>query len=367
MWYRFAFEKIYLSKEIIKCSMIKAASSIDELWNNLRATGVANKINITDKNTFHQMFREKEPQQIESLGKQIAENVTDEMKGTIQQAYANYASGKILAEEINKIRELAAAENREPSVAELRQARINTNQRLENEMFFPGLGMPSQIQTGRRGPLGKIKVTPQQFEEEVISENEIKGMAQSILKKEIENKKREVYQKYLNGDVDSPVLTTADIRAAILNTNEQLEEGIKYRIGRRGPLPKQPGLTRHIKNEQDYYEWKKRQEKKRNLELGDVINVEEGNIPIPVPNADTSDNYIPEEDMVEAREAGDFVQNLETIKKQANYTPLPPLHDNCRCNVMPVSGGYIWKTAGDDLVCDECLKHEALFNSLLKA
>ena len=42
-------------------------------------------------------------------------------------------SGKILGEEIRKVRNMARMQGREPSVAELRAARRNANERLINE------------------------------------------------------------------------------------------------------------------------------------------------------------------------------------------------------------------------------------------
>ncbi len=364
MWYSYSSNDHY--NKLIKYAMVKQASAIDELWRNLNSSGVLSQIGISDKNDFVQKMLQKDPAFIQSISEGSI-NLQEQQKKQIQQSYANYISGRILAEEIGKVRQKAAMEGREPSVAELRAARMNANKRLSDEgIFAEGLGMPSQIHVGRRGPLGKIKLKPIEVPTgEKITDPDILKMADKILQEEFQRTKAIVKALFDEGKRDSPLPTAADMRTAIMNANQRLSEGLKYRIGTRGPIPSRFELNRNIENSKEYYEWKERQKKKENLGLSDVLDVEPGNIAVPRPSDPNEEGLSPEEQAINQMDQESFDENLEIIQAQSNYPVMPPVHPpTCRCRIVSQGKTFYWKTAGDDRVCEECKYHAAEFNKL---
>lgn len=364
MWYSYNSNDNY--NKLIKYAMMKQSSAIDELWKNLNSSGALAQLGVTDKNDFAQKMLQKDPNFIQSISEGSV-NLQDQQKQQIQQSYANYISGRILAEEISKVRQQAVLEGRQPSVAELRAARKNANQRLTNEgIFAEGLGMPSQIHVGRRGPLGKIKLKPVEVPTgEKITDPDILKMSDKILKEEFQRTKAIARALFDEGKRDSPLPTAADMRTAIMNANQRLSEGLKYRIGTRGPIPSRFELNRNIENSKEYYEWKERQKKKENLGLSDVLDVEPGNVAVPRPSDPNEDGLSPEEKTINQMDQEGFDKNLEIIQAQSNYPVMPPVHPpTCRCRIVPQGKTFYWKTAGDDRVCEECKYHADEFNKL---
>lgn len=360
MWYSYNYNH---SDKLIKYAMQKQASAIDELWKSLNDNGIAGKLGISDKGSFKQKMYQKDPDFVSSIGQHSSGH---ENASQIQQAYANFISGRVLAEEIGNARQQAQAEGRQPSVAELRAARRRANERLTEEgVFAKGLGMPSQIHVGRRGPLGKIRLKELEIPKETITDEEIQGMANQILAEEQERARAIAQQRFDNGEAPSPEPTVADMRAAVYNANKRLEEGLKFRVGKHGPLPQKFELNRNIENSKEYYEWKEKQKKKENLGLNDVLEVQPGNIAVPYPDNNPNDNFIPEEDVIEQREQENFDKDLDTIQKQANFPVKPPVHPpTCRCRIVQEGKTFKWQTAGDERVCDECNEYARQFNSL---
>lgn len=354
------------AEDWIKIAMVKQSSSIDELWQSLNKAGITDKIGTPSRQEFEKRMQQKDPSFVGSLS-QHSLNLQEGQQQQIQSAYSNFVSGRILSEEISKARQQAASQGREPSVAELRAARRIANDRLLNEGIFDvGLGIPSQIHVGRRGPLGRIRLKPTDVpSNEKITDTEIQNMANQLLAEEQERARAIARQRFENGETSSPEPTAADMRAAVLNANQRLKEGLKFRVGTRGPLPSKFELNRNIENSKEYYEWKKKQKMKENLGLSDVLDVEPGNIAVPYPDMNDNDNLSPEEQMVEDREKASFQEDLDIIQKQSNYPVKPPVHPpTCRCMIVQEGKTFKWQTAGDDRVCDECKKHAIQFNQL---
>lgn len=365
MWYSNLVEKDN-SKILLKFAMIKQSSAMDELWNTLNDAGITDAIGTPSRKDFEQKMHQKDPSFAGAIS-QNALSLEDKKQKQIQQSYANFVSGRILAEEIRKARDYAASQGRQPSVAELRSARMLANERLMEEGFFDeGLGMPSQIHVGRRGPLGKIKLKPAALPpSEKITDQEIQNMANQILAEEQERAIAIARQQYENGERLSPEPTAADMRIAVINANQRLNEGLKFRVGTRGPLPSKFELNRNIENSKEYYEWKKKQKMKENLGLSDALDVEPGNIAVPQPN-DTPDEFLsPEEQFVEQQDQESFQNDLSIIQQQSNFPVLPPVHPpTCRCLIVQEGKTFKWQTVGDDRVCDECNEYAKQFNSL---
>ncbi len=106
--------------------------------------------------------------------------------------------------------------------------------------------------------MGKIRLKQTDVpRNEIITDKEIQEMANQILFEEQERARAIALQRYQNGLSTSPEPTAADMRLAVLNANQRLKEGLKFRIGTRGPLPSKFELNRNIENSKEYYEWKK--------------------------------------------------------------------------------------------------------------
>jgi hypothetical protein len=365
MWFTAALDKYDTAEHLISTAMIKMAASVDELWGSLKATGISNQLGINNKQQLEQYMAQKDPSFLSSMGQQSSQ-LAQPQQQQVQTAYSNYLAGHVLGEEISKARQQAISEGRQPSVAELRAARQRANQRIQTEdVWHEGLGMPKQIQVGRRGPLSKVRVQEWKPPIEKIKDETLISMANSILEQELQKARGVAFQEYVNGQRETADPTTAEIRAAMLVANQKLQEGLKFQIGKRGPVPKTPGLTRNIENNKEYYEWKKKREKKENLGLSDILDVAQGDVPVATPNVSPGDNYIPEEDMVEQQDEALFKKDLDIINKQYNFRPLPPLHPpTCRCRIVPLGKTFKWQTAGDERVCEQCKFYEAQFNAL---
>lgn len=365
-WYSSFFKENYYNK-LIKTAMKRQSSAIDELWNSLNSAGITDKIGTSSKKEFEQLMREKDPSFIGKMSQESI-NLEDKQKEQLQKSYASFISGRVLAEEISKARQKAIAEGRQPSVAELRKARRDANERLLNEgIYGEGLGIPTQIHVGRRGPLGRIKLKPTVVPKEVITDQEIKAMANSILLEEQEKIKLMARQRFERGESNSPAPTTSEMRQAIFNANERLKEGLKFIIGTRGPLPGVSNLklNRNIENSKEYYEWRDRQKKKENLGLNDVLDVEPGNVAVPYPDTNPNDNFSEEENIIEERDMENFQSVLDIIEQQSKFPIRPPVHPpTCRCRIVQEGKTFKWQTAGDDRVCDECNEYARQFNLL---
>jgi len=365
-WYSSLIDPENNADLLIKIAMKKQASAIDELWNSLNDVGITDAIGTPSRKEFEAKMQQKDPSFARGISQQ-ALSLEDKKQQQIQQSYANFVSGRILAEEISKVRQQANLQGRQPSVAELRAARRMANDRLMSEgIFDEGLGMPSQIQVGKRGPLGRIRLKPMQMpDKEKITDAEIQSMANNILAEEQERTRAIARQRYKNGESASPEPTAADMRLAVINANQRLKEGIKFRIGKRGPLPAKFELNRNIENSKEYYEWKNKQKMKENLGLSDVLDVQPGNIAIPQPDMNPNDNFSIEENIVEKQDQAQFDNDLQIIQQQANFPVQPPVHPpTCRCRIVQEGKTFKWQTAGDDRVCDECNEYARQFNLL---
>ena len=363
MWYSDLIGTDNVADRLIKYAMKKQAASTDELWQALKETGIADKLGVQGKKDFEQQMMQQNPSFAQSISQQ-AQTLQQKQQEQLQQSYANYVSGRVLAEEIGRARQQAAMEGRQPLVSELRAARRRANERLSEEGFFgEGLGIPTQIHVGRRGPLGRIRLKPTDFPTGQVKEAQIQALANQILAEEQERMRFIAQQRFERGESPSPEPTAADMRAVVHNVNQRLKEGLQFQVGTRGPLPAKFELNRNIEHSKEYYEWKERQKKKENLGLNDILDVEPGNIAIPHPG-NVEDAQSPEEAEIIQREQENFDRQLAIINKQANYAPKPPLHHRCRCKLYPLGKTYIWQTAGDDRVCDDCKDHAEIFNNI---
>lgn len=325
-------------------SNIRTAASIDELWKSLNSAGIPARLGIQDKNQFSQWIANT-PQGAQMLGRQIKENATDPaVRSGIGQSYTNYVSGRILAEEMSILRNQALAEGREPTVSEMRAARQRANERLVADgLFAPGLGIPSTFQVGRRGPLGKPRLNQVEQAVAPVTDPEKREVAAGLFQKAMAAARVEAVRRFQAGESPSPEPTAADLRAVIKSVNEQLKqmgigEGIQFLVGSRGPVGT-PKLVHKTDNEDEHHERKKAEERRQNLNLQPVLDVKDGNTPIP------------KQDITP--------QNIVTKSIQAGL-PKPPVHEFCRCITYDVGGNIIFKTA-DDTACEECKKLEKLY------
>jgi hypothetical protein len=155
--------------------------------------------------------------------------------------------------------------------------------------------------------------------------------------------------------------SVAEMRAARNRANERMQtEGLdagspQFQVGKRGPLTRVPRLT-----EQPGLSPK--DVKRENLNLESPLDVDPGNVPIPVTEVDPSDDTIPEEAEIERHEQEQTQPNEDRKSLQMQYPTRPPLHDRCHCSVRDLGGGMIWETHGDP--CPECRQHQQAFNAL---
>lgn len=310
---------------------------MDELWRSLNSAGISQRMGWGDKAQFSQWISST-PRGAEMLGGEIQKNVLNpDTKGQIGQNYANYISGKILSEEMAAARNNALTQGREPTVAEMRAARQRANDKITSGGYFaPGLGMPSSFQVGSRGPLGRPRLKIEAPQIEPVTDQKKRDLAAGLFQREMNNARNESVRRYRAGEAPSPEPTAADLRIVINTVNEQLKEmgigeGVQFLVGSRGPVGV-PKLVHKTETEEEYYERKNAKEKKENLNLSPVLDVKDGNVPIP------SQDITP--------------QNVVTKSIQAAL-PRPPVHEFCRCVAYDVGGNIIFKTA-DDTACAQC-------------
>lgn len=141
------------------------------------------------------------------------------------------------------------------------------------------------------------------------------------------------------------------------------------------PEPPPPPRDEHREDANDaYLDARRRQRKKRNLNLDDVLDVgvdDDGKImrPITPPIVDPSDDKIPEEAAVEQGEAESFPEEYEAMMRQLNFemlepgNKLPQVHEGCRCTLRPLGMAYQWLLA-DSAACPVCQANAAKFNAL---
>jgi hypothetical protein len=175
------------------------------------------------------------------------------------------------------------------------------------------------------------------------------------------------------------------MRSAIRRTNQALAEigypWVQLQVGSRGRFPRGgPGVVEVVEQPEQF--WAKERHRRRNEELGrerekaehkrenlgldPTLDIGEGNVVVPSPDQDFSDNEIPEETEVEQREQKKFPSTVQNKRQQMAYQPRPPVHKHCRCTILDLVGGQVWKTAGDDRVCEHCQANSEAFNSLVR-
>lgn len=310
---------------------------MDELWRSLNAAGIPQKIGLSDKNQFSQWISTT-PQGAEMLGREVQRNAVDpQVRNQISQSYSNYVGGRILSEEMAAAKSRAVAEGREATTADFRAARQRANERINSEnVFAPGLGMPSTFQVGKRGPLGRPRLNSVTPQTEPVTDPKKREIAVGLFQKAMQEARAEAVRRYQAGEIPSPEPSAADLRIVINTVNEQLQqmgigEGVQFLVGGRGPVGT-PKLVHKTSTEEEYYERKKAKEKMENLDLSPVLDIEDGSVPIP------KDDITP--------------KNVITKSMQAAL-PKPPVHEFCRCVTYDVGGNIIYKTA-DETACPQC-------------
>ena len=376
--------------------MTRVAASMGDLWKNLESAGVAGHLGMTNPRELQTWLGQQGQAGLEQIGGAAANVQDDGARQQLQGSMQNYVAGRTLGEEIARVRQQAAAEGRQPSVAEMRAARVRANERIMNEGSAEWMGMPQQFQTGRRGPLAKNpKLTQVTLPKSPLVDPKLSQMASEIYSNEVMAAKLEAQRRFDEGQSETYEPTAADLRGAVRRTNQALTDmgypWVQLQVGSRGPLAKGgPGYVEVTEQPQQF--WAKERHRRRNEELAqerekadrkrqtlgldpalDIGQTDgEENIVVPSPDQHTGDEVIPEEIEIENREEQKLPAMIERKRLQMQYEPRPPyMHDDdipgqptCRCQIVDLPGGQIWKTVGDDRVCQKCQYHSQIFNSL---
>jgi len=320
---------------------------------------------------------------LQEMGRETTNVPSEALRKRIQDSYSNFKAGRILGEEIRRANEaavMARGEGATPSVAEMRAARQRANQRISEEAAIEGLGLPKEFVVGKRGTLRELKPANQRrtplirdvsMAPKPLEDQDLAEVVGQIYRDEVSKIRAGVEERHRVGLLPSPEPTAADMRQAVRNANDIVSkmglDHIVFEVGSRGRFPSAgPRVSERIENEKHYWARKKAREKAENLGLEPPIDV---NPDTPVVltnpfNLDPNDNRLPEEDQIEAREKARFDQKVTGKRAQMSYRPRPPIHDRCRCSIIDLGMGQQWLTAGDDRVCEECLRHSAAFNAM---
>ncbi len=348
----------------VKEPLIRRASSLDELWRNLHETGVAGNMGLGDKGQLYDWVSDSNPEGLSNFTEEVKGIPEEATRRQLEKVYSNYVSGKVLGEEIRRAQEIAQAEGREASTSELRAARMRANERIQQMRVSD---TSPTFQVGTRGPLGQPRLI--QPKPEFITNQTVIDQASEALQKSIAQLRQRALGEVATGTRKTPELTASDTRMAIQETNEYLAslglpEAAEWVVGKRGPT----GIPRLVRGrdraKSEYDERLERRERKQNLDLEPVMDIEEGQVPIPVPHVDPTDDNLPEEAVIENREADQFEMNVRKKNLQASYQPRPKMHDHCRCVVLDLGSAYVWRTSGDERVCPDCKQHSDIFNGL---
>lgn len=400
MWYRWAKDSIGFQR-IASRVMTRVAASMSELWKNLEGTGITNDLGMRDPRDLQRFLGQQGQGGLEQIGGAAANIPDDQARQQLQGSMQNYMAGRLLGEEIARVRQQAAAEGRPPSVAEMRAARRKANERLMAEGSAEWMGMPQQFQTGSRGPLAKNpKLTQITLPKSPLVDDKLSQIASDIYSKEVMTAKMEAQRRYDEGQSDTYEPKASDLRAAIKRTNDALTEmgypWVQLHVGTRGPLAKSgPGYVEVVEQPNQFWakekhrrrndelaqEREKARRKRENLGLDPALDIgmgkdDEGrdvpNIVVPSPEQLSGDEAIPEEVAIADREEDKLSSIIKRKRLQEQYRPQPPyMHDDppgepptCRCQILDLPGGQIWKTVGDERVCQRCQYHSQIFNSL---
>jgi hypothetical protein len=366
--------------------MTRVAASMDELWRNLQDAGVTNHLGMRDPRDLQHFLAQQGQGGLEQIGGATGNIQDDQTRQQVQGSMQNYIAGRMLGEEIAKVRQQAASEGRQPTVAEMRAARMAANQRLMQEGSAEWMGMPQQFQTGTRGPLRREPTpTTVTLPRSPLTDDRLSQIASDIYSGEVMRARLESQRRYDEGLSDTWEPAAADMRSAIRRTNQALTEmgypWVQLHVGSRGRFPRGgPGVVEVVEQPEQF--WAKERHRRRNEELGrereqadrkrenlgldPTLDIGDGNVVVPSPDPDFSDNEIPEETEVEQREQEKFPSIVQRKRQQMAYQPRPALHQRCRCTILDLVGGQVWKTAGDDRVCEHCRANSEAFNSLVQ-
>jgi len=384
MWYKTALGTDRFARTA-SAIMERVAASRGELWKLLRDTGVADKMGFRTPRDFDSYLGSSGQGGIQDIGAASGDVPDEAARSNLQRSLGNYLSGRILGEEIRRSRDAAIAEGRQPSVAELRDARRRANQRIMSEASAEGLGLPVQFQVGRRGPLARnprlqtVRPDPVPLSDEKMSE-----MASGIYARQVSIARFEAQRRYDEGESDDWRPTAADMRSAVQRANQELADlgypFVQFNVGSRGRFPtggpsiqeitQQPdqfwAKERHRRrNEEKELERRRDEEKRRTLGLAPALDIDPDTpVVVPSPDPDETDDTMPEETAIEDRQRKEFPSTVQRKRVQMAYQPRPPLHEHCRCSIVDLVGGQVWKTAGDEFVCQECIYHSTVFNGL---
>jgi len=384
MWYRTALGETTFSRTAALV-MERFAASRGQLWKLLRDTGVADRMGFGTPLELDDYLGNSGADGVRQIGSTFGDVPDEAARANLQRSLGNYLSGRILGEEIAKARDAAIADGRRPSVAELRAARRRANDRIMEEASAEGLGLPVQFQIGSRGPLSRNPKLQSVSPDPVpITEETLQEMASGIYSRQVNIARAEAQRRYRDGESDDWRPTAADMRAAVQRANEELSDlgypFVQFSVGGRGRFPLggpslqevagEPGQfwakERHRRrNEEKELERRRDEHKRDTLGLEPALDIDEDTpVVVPSPNPDSSDDTMPEETEIEDRQRQQFPSTVQRKRAQMTYRPRPPLHEHCRCSIVDLAGGQLWKTAGDEFVCPECLYHSAVFNGL---
>ena len=365
--------------------MVRVAASRDELWKNLQDSGVAAHLGMKSPLDLQSWISQNSQGGMEQLGGAVGGVQDDQMRQQLQGSFQSYLAGRVLGQEIAATRQQAAAEGREPSVAEMRAARRRANDRMLNETAAEGLGMPRQFQTGTRGPLARNpRPTDITLPKSPLTDDRLSQIASEIYSREVMNARLEAQRRYDEGESTTWEPTAADMRGAVRATNQALTDmgypWVQLKIGSRGRFPRGgPGVIEVVerpeqfwakenhrrRNEEMAREREKDEQKRDNLGLDPALDIDPATpVVVPSPDQDFTDNVLPEETEVEQREEDKFPSTVRRKREQMAFRPRPPVHQHCRCSILDLVGGQVWKTAGDDKVCQHCQAYSKAFNSL---
>ena len=378
MWYGLAKSEF---QDVQRSLMVRQAGAVDNLWRSLYQAGIADRMGLTGPQDLQPFLGDQ--RFLEEMGRETSNVPSEALRHRIQESFSNFKAGRILGEEIRRARETAATlrgEGAEPTVSEMRAARQNANRRITEEAAVEGLGLPKEFVVGQRGRLRELKPASQRrtpllkdiaMAPKPLEDQDLANVVGQIYRDEVSKIRTQLEERFRAGLIGSPQPTAADMRQAVRNANDRINQmgldHIVFEVGARGRFPSAgPRVTERIENEKHYWARRKAREKADNLGLQPPIDVNpETPVVLQNPYAlDPNDNRLPQETEIENRERETFDTKVRSRRSQAAYPFKPPLHNRCRCSIINLGMGQQWLTAGDDAVCPECQRRSDEFNSM---